>query len=83
MTTTYEEPVRCECDHSDGGVCQRVLWRDGTCPGEAAHMPGAPCPCGEPSFVTTRDGTVGGTRWCLTCARRRWHERDYWRDDER
>jgi len=31
------EPTRCEADHTDGGVCSRVLWSDGTCPGAADH----------------------------------------------
>ena len=34
---TYEEPVRCEADHEDGGVCLRVLWSDGTCPRPEEH----------------------------------------------
>jgi hypothetical protein len=32
-----EEPARCEADHTDGSVCQRVLLRDGSCPGQADH----------------------------------------------
>ena len=33
------EPVviRCEIDHKDGGVCQRVLTLSGHCPGAADH----------------------------------------------
>lgn len=32
-----EEPLRCEADHEDGGVCQRALTPAGDCPGERDH----------------------------------------------
>ena len=37
QVTIEDGPARCEVDHTDGGVCQRVLWRDGSCPGEKDH----------------------------------------------
>ena len=76
----YQEPAHCEADHADGGVCQRVLWRDGSCPAPQGHLPAAACACGDPSFVTG-PGPVN-ERACLACARRRWRDLDYWRDDE-
>lgn len=32
-----EDRPRCEADHRDGGVCQRLLTVSGTCPGAADH----------------------------------------------
>ena len=32
-----DERERCEADHRDGGVCQRLLTPAGNCPGKADH----------------------------------------------